>query len=67
MSTTLPALLLFLAAISVDSLTAGLTYGTQRVKIRHSAYLILIFVPALFITLSNRPLYFESVLQKIPP
>lgn len=54
MSTTLPALLLFLAAISVDSLTAGLTYGTQRVKIRHSAYLILIFVPALFITLSNR-------------
>ena len=54
MSTTLPALLLFLAAISVDSLTAGLTYGTQRVRIRYSAYLILAVIPALFITLSNR-------------
>ena len=54
MSTTLPALLLFLTAVSVDSLTAGLTYGTQRVKIRHSAYLILIFIPAFFITLANR-------------
>lgn len=54
MSTTIPALLLFLTAVSVDSLTAGLTYGTQRVKIRYSAYLVLIFVPALFITLANR-------------
>lgn len=54
MFTTLSALLLFLAAVSVDSLTAGLTYGTQRVKIRFAAYLALIFVPALFITLSNR-------------
>lgn len=54
MSTTLPALLLFLTAVSVDSLTAGLTYGTQRVKIRYSAYLVLIFIPAAFITLANR-------------
>lgn len=54
MSTMLPSLLLFLTAISIDSLTAGLTYGTQRVRIRHSAYLVLAFVPALFITLANR-------------
>ena len=54
MSTTLPALLLFLTAVSVDSLTAGLTYGTQRVKIRHLAYLVLVFIPALFITLAGR-------------
>ena len=54
MSTTLSSLLLFLTAVSVDSLTAGLTYGTQRVRIRRSAYLVLVFVPALFITLANR-------------
>ena len=50
MFTMLPALLLFLAAVSVDSLSAGLTYGTQRVRISLFACLILIFVPALFIT-----------------
>lgn len=53
MSTTLFSLLIFLTAVSIDSLTAGLTYGTQRVKIRRSAYFILIFIPALFITLAN--------------
>ncbi len=54
MSTTLPALLLFLTAVSMDSLTAGLTYGTQRVALRPAACLILIFVPSLFITAANR-------------
>lgn len=54
MFTMLPALLLFLAAVSVDSLSAGLTYGTQRVKISLAACLILIFVPALFVTAANR-------------
>lgn len=54
MSATLPALLLFLTAVSVDSLTAGLTYGTQRVKLRPASCLILIFVPAFFITAANR-------------
>lgn len=53
MSTTLFSLLIFLTAVSIDSLTAGLTYGTQRVKIKRSAYFILIFIPALFITLAN--------------
>ena len=41
MSTIPVSLLLFLTAVSIDSLTAGLTYGTQRVKIRPFAYLIL--------------------------
>lgn len=53
MSTTLLSLLIFLTAVSIDSLTAGLTYGTQRVKIKRCAYLILIFIPALFITLAR--------------
>ena len=54
MSTIPVSLFLFLTAVSIDSLTAGLTYGTQRVKIRPFAYLILTFIPALFITLANR-------------
>ena len=53
MSTIPVSLFLFLTAVSIDSLTAGLTYGTQRVKIRPFAYLILTFIPALFITLAN--------------
>ena len=54
MSTALPVLLLFLTAVSMDSLTAGLTYGTQRVKLQPAACLILTFIPSLFITAANR-------------
>ena len=54
MATTFPALLLFLTAVSIDSLTAGLTYGIQRVKLRPAACLILIVIPSLFITTANR-------------
>ncbi|MBD5526461.1 MAG: hypothetical protein HDR04_19090 [Lachnospiraceae bacterium] len=54
MSSTVAALLLFLTAVSIDSLTAGLTYGTRRVRIKLPAYLILICVPAAFITAANR-------------
>lgn len=54
MSFSFSALLLFLTAVSVDSLTAGLTYGTQRVHIKLSSYAILICVPAAFIAASNR-------------
>ena len=54
MSSVFAALLLFLAAVSIDSLTAGLTYGTQRVQIKLPAYLVLICVPAAFITAANR-------------
>ena len=54
MSGSFAALILFLTAVSIDSLTAGLTYGTQRVRIRLTAYLILICVPAAFIAVANR-------------
>ena len=54
MSGSFTALILFLTAVSIDSLTAGLTYGTQRVHIRPAAYLILTCVPAAFITAANR-------------
>ena len=54
MSGSFTALILFLTAVSIDSLTAGLTYGTQRVRIKLAAYLILICVPAVFITAANR-------------
>lgn len=54
MSGTFTALILFLTAVSVDSLTAGLTYGTGRVHIKLPAYLILICVPSAFITVANR-------------
>lgn len=54
MSTDYAALFLFLTAVSIDSVTAGLTYGTQRVHIRPLSYLILVCVPAVFITAANR-------------
>ena len=54
MSGSFTALILFLTAVSIDSLTAGLTYGTQRVRIKLAAYLILICVPAAFIAAANR-------------
>ena len=54
MSGSFTALILFLTAVSIDSLTAGLTYGTQRVRIRFAAYFILTCVPAAFITAANR-------------
>ena len=54
MSGTFAALFLFLTAVSIDSLTAGLTYGTERVRIKLPAYLILVCVPAAFIAAANR-------------
>ena len=54
MSGSFTALILFLTAVSIDSLTAGLTYGTQRVRIKLIAYFILVCVPAVFITAANR-------------
>lgn len=54
MSSAMTAVFLFLTAVSIDSLTAGLTYGTQRVQVRPSSYLVLVCVPAVFITAANR-------------
>ncbi len=54
MSHFFPALLLFLLAVSLDSMTAGFSYGTQKVHIRASSFLLLVCVPAAFITAANR-------------
>lgn len=54
MSLSTAAQFLFLTAVSIDSLTAGLTYGTGRVHIKFFSYLILICIPAVFITAANR-------------
>lgn len=51
---TIPALMFFLLAVTLDSLTAGLTYGTRRVHIKALSYIILICIPALFITAANQ-------------
>lgn len=50
MSFSLSSLLLFLVAVSLDSLTAGFSYGTERVHIKVLSLLVLACVPALFIT-----------------
>lgn len=50
MSYTLSTLALFLAAVSLDSLTAGFSYGTNNVHIKAPALIPLALVPALFIT-----------------
>ena len=49
-----PALLFFLLAVTLDSLTAGLSYGTRKIRIQPLSYLILICIPALFITAANQ-------------
>lgn len=46
-------LLLFLTAVSVDSITAGLTYGTGNVSLKPLSYFFLICIPALSVALSN--------------
>ena len=48
------SLLLFLVAVSLDSLTAGFSYGAGRVHIKALSLLFLACVPALFITAAGR-------------
>lgn len=50
MSFSISSLLLFLVAVSLDSLTAGFSYGTGRVHIKALSLLLLACVPALFVT-----------------
>lgn len=54
MSFALSSLLLFLFAVSLDSLTAGFSYGTQKVHIKALSLLLIACVPAVFITLSGQ-------------
>ena len=70
MSFSISSLLLFLVAVSLDSLTAGFSYGTERVHIKALSLLFLACVPALFITAAGglgeivgsllRPAFFPS-------
>lgn len=50
MSFAFTPLILFLTAVSLDSLTAGFSYGTNSVHIKAPALIPLSLVPALFIT-----------------
>mgnify|MGYP001055010927 FL=1 len=50
----IPALFLFFLAVSLDSMTAGFSYGTQKVRIKTLSFILLVCVPALFITAANR-------------
>lgn len=53
MSFSLSSLLLFLVAVSLDSLTAGFSYGAGRVHVKPLSLLLLACVPALFITVAG--------------
>lgn len=61
----IPALMLFLLAVSLDSMTAGFSYGTQKVHIKALSFVFLVCVPAVFITAANR--LSHLLLYFIPP
>lgn len=46
--------LLFMLAVSVDSLTAGFSYGASRVHIKLISAIFLVFIPSVFITLMTQ-------------
>lgn len=50
MSYAVTSLLLFLTAVSLDSLTAGFSYGTKKVRIEILALVFLACIPSVFIT-----------------
>lgn len=51
---TIMPVLLFMFAVSIDSLSAGFAYGTSRVKIKPLSLLFLVFIPSLCITLMTK-------------
>ncbi|MDE7018383.1 MAG: hypothetical protein K2P65_12595 [Lachnospiraceae bacterium] len=54
MSLNIMPVLLFMLAVSIDSLTAGLSYGASRVHIKPLAALFLVFIPSVSITLMTK-------------
>lgn len=50
MSYAVSSLLIFLTAVSLDSLTAGFSYGTQKVHVEIFSFFLLSCIPAVFIT-----------------
>ncbi len=57
--------LLFMFAVSIDSLSAGFTYGTGRVHIKPAAMLLLVFIPSVCITLMTKA--GSLIFSLIPP
>lgn len=51
---TVIPVLIFMLAVSIDSLSAGFAYGTQRVHIKPAALLLLILIPSVCITLMTK-------------
>ena len=51
---TIMPVLLFMFAVSIDSLTAGFSYGTSKVRIKSISAVFLVFIPAVSITLMTR-------------
>lgn len=51
---TITPILIFMLAVSVDSLSAGFAYGTSRVRIKPLAGFFLVFIPSVTITLMTR-------------
>ncbi len=47
-------LILFMLAVSVDSISAGFAYGTSKVHIRPLAALFLVFIPSVSITVMTQ-------------
>lgn len=51
---TITPILIFMLAVSIDSLSAGFAYGTSKVRIKPLAGLFLVFIPSITITLMTR-------------
>lgn len=51
MFSTIMPVLLFMFAVSIDSLTAGFSYGTSKVRIKPLSAVFLVFIPSVSITL----------------
>lgn len=47
-------ILVFMLAVSIDSLSAGFAYGTSRVRVKPLATVFLSFIPSITITLMTR-------------
>lgn len=54
MSLSIMPVLLFMLAVSVDSLTAGISYGASKVHIKPLAAFFLVFIPSASITLMTK-------------
>lgn len=50
MSYAVSSLLIFLTAVSLDSLTAGFSYGTKKVHVEILSFFLLACIPSVFIT-----------------